>query len=181
MKTLPTIMILAFGVSPLFAQEKPAGPASPICPMHLEKVSPAKDRQEGVVERGDEMMGFSHEKTTHHFRLYADGGSIEAEANASEDAASRDQIRSHLAHIATMFAAGNFRAPVFIHAQNPPGTEAMKRLRDEIQYKLETTKKGARIRITTKDPEALCAVHEFLRFQISDHQTGDSLDMTKLP
>ena len=50
-----------------------------------------------------------------------------------------------------------------------------------MQYKLETTEKGARIRITTKDPDALRAVHEFMRFQISDHQTGDSLDMTKVP
>ena len=80
-----------------------------------------------------------------------------------------------------MFRAGDFRAPVFIHAQNPPGAAAMKRLCDQIRYKLETTKKGAQIRITTRDPEALRAVHEFLRFQISDHQTGDSLDVTKLP
>ena len=60
-------------------------------------------------------------------------------------------------------------------------TEAMKRLREVIQYKLETTGKGARIRITTKNPEALRAVHEFLRFQTSDHQTGDSLDLAKEP
>jgi hypothetical protein len=112
MKTLPAILILAHGVSPLFAQEKPPAQAKPICPMHFDNVSPAKDRrQEGVVERGDEMMGFSHEKTTHHFRLYADGGRIEAEANDPEDTASRDQIRSHLARIATMFRAGDFRAP----------------------------------------------------------------------
>jgi hypothetical protein len=182
MKTLPAIMVLALGVAPLFAEQKPAAQANPTCPMHFENVPSAKDRrQEGVLERGDEMMGFSHEKTTHHFRLYPDGGSVEAEANASEDAASREQIRSHLAHIATMFRAGDFRAPAFIHAQNPPGTEAMKRLRGEIRYKLETTKKGARMRISTKDPEALHAVHEFLRFQISDHQTGDSLEVTKLP
>lgn len=94
---------------------------------------------------------------------------------------SRDQVRSHLGHIAAMFAAGNFQAPMLIHGQNPPGTEAMKRLRGRIQYRLETTPKGARIRITTKDPEALRAVHEFLRFQISDHQTRDSLDLSKLP
>ena len=127
MKTLPAILIPSYGVSPLFAEEKPTAQANPICPMHFENGSPAKDcRQEGVVEHGDEVMGFSHEKTTHHFRLYADGDSIEAEANDSEDAASRDEIRSHLAPIATMFAAGNFRAPVFVHAQNPPGTEVMK-------------------------------------------------------
>ena len=175
-------MLLAYGVFPWFVQEKAAAPANPICPMQVEHASSVKDRRhEGVVERGDKMMGFAHKKTTHHFRAYADGGSIEAEANDSEDAASRDQIRSHLAHITTLFAAGNFSAPVFIHQQNPPGTEAMKRLRHEIQYKLELTKKGARIRIRTKDPEALRAVHEFLRFQISDHQTGDSPDVGKLP
>jgi hypothetical protein len=181
MKTVPAILILAIGLSPSLAQEKPSAQAS-LCPMHLGNQSLAKDRrQEGVVERGDEIMGFSHEKTTHHFRLYADGGSIEVEANQAEDAASRDQIRSHLGHIAAMFAAGNFQAPMLIHAQNPPGAEAMKRLRDRIQYQLGTTPQGARIRITTKDPEALRAVHEFLRFQIADHQTRDSLDVTKLP
>jgi hypothetical protein len=181
MKTVPAILILAIGLSPSSVQEKPSAQAS-LCPMHLGNQSLAKDRrQEGVVERGDEIMGFSHEKTTHHFRLYADGGSIEVEANQAEDAATRDQIRSHLGHIAAMFAAGNFQAPMLIHAQNPPGTEAMKRLRDRIQYQLGTTPQGARIRITTKDPEALRAVHEFLRFQISDHQTRDSLDVTKLP
>lgn len=126
-------------------------------------------------------MGFSHEKTTHHFRLYADGGAIEAEANDAQDAATHDEIRSHFGHIAKMFAAGNFSAPMLIHAQNPPGTAEMKRLRDAIQYKLETTEKGARIRITTKKPEALRAIHEFLRFQISDHQTGDTTQVTKVP
>src|ERR1041384_4090519 len=87
---------------------------------------------EGVVQRGDQVMGFSHEKTTHHFRLYADGGAIEVEANDAQDTASRDEVRSHLEHIVTMFAAGNFSAPMLIHAQNPPGAEGMKRLRDSI-------------------------------------------------
>ena len=180
MKTLPVILTLAIGLVPSWAQEKPAAQAS-LCPMHLRTASSPKDRpEEGLVKRGDEIMSFSHEKTTHHFRLYPDGGSIEVEANDREDTASRDQIRAHLGHIATMFREGNFQAPMLIHAQNPPGTEAMK-LGDRIQYQLETTPKGARIRISTRDPEALGAVQEFLRFQISDHHTGDSLDVTKLP
>ena len=57
----------------------------------------------------------------------------------------------------------------------------MKRLRDAIEYKLESTEKGARIRITTKDAEALRAVYEFLCFQISEHPTGDSAEVTKVP
>jgi hypothetical protein len=80
-----------------------------------------------------------------------------------------------------MFAEGNFSAPMLIHAQNPPGTEEMKRLRDVIQYKLETTETGARIHISTSNAEALEAIHKFLRFQIVDHQTGDSTQVTKVP
>src|SRR5437867_9288336 len=107
-------VILAVFVSTGVAQQKP---------------SSQDEHHQGVVHRGDEIMGFSHEKTTHHFRLYSDGGAIEAEAKDAKDATSRDQIRSHFGHIVTMFAAGTFSAPMLIHAQNPPGTETMKRLR----------------------------------------------------
>lgn len=168
-------ILAASGAAQQKPQEKNQDMAS--CPMHAQqKPSTADQGHEGVVKRGDEVMGFSHEKTTHHFRIYADGGAIEAEANDARDTASRDEIRSHFRHIAEMFSAGDFSAPMLIHTQNPPGTETMKRLRDAIQYKLVTTDKGANIRITTKNADALRAVHEFLRFQISDHQTGDSTE-----
>lgn len=126
-------------------------------------------------------MGFSHENTAHHFRLYADGGAIEAGANDAQDTRSRDEIRAHFGHIATMFAAGDFSAPMLIHEQNPPGSEEMKQLRDTIQYKMENTERGARIRIKTKNREAVHAVHKFLRFQIADHHTSDSVEITKAP
>jgi hypothetical protein len=127
-----------------------------------------------VQEHGDHVMGFSHDKATHHFRLYADGGAIEVGANDAKDTATRDAIQGHFMHIVKMFAAGDFTAPILIHSQNPPGSETMKRLRGEIAYRLEKTADGARIRISTKNAEALQAVQAFLRFQISDHQTGDS-------
>ena len=150
--------------------------------MHQQHQAAAQDEHhQGVVERGDRAMGFSHETTTHHFRLYADGGAIEAEAKDTQDAASRDAIRSHFAHIAKLFAAGDFSIPMLIHAENPPGTETMKRLRDAIQYEVENTARGGRIRIVTKDADALHAVHTFLRFQISDHQTGDSTLVIPVP
>jgi hypothetical protein len=38
--------------------------------------------------------------------------------------------------------------------------------------------RGGQVRITGSSPEAIAAVHEFLRFQISDHKTGDPV---KLP
>jgi hypothetical protein len=173
-------LCLFTGVSLEKPQDKPQEKTS--CPMHEQhKASQEDQHHQGVVERGDQVMGFSHEKTAHHFRLYADGGAIEAEANDPEDTVSRDEIRAHLGQIATMFAAGEFSAPMLIHQQNPPGMEEMKRLRNSIRYSLESTDRGARIRITTNPPEALHAVHQFLRFQIADHQTGDSTEIAKVP
>ena len=150
-------------------------------PAPQQKPSQTDTQRRGVVERGDDAMGFSHDKTAHHFRLYADGGAIEADATDTQDTASRDAIRSHFAHIAKLFAAGDFEIPMLIHAQNPPGAETMKRLRQAIRYKLEDTERGGRIRITTTNREALRAVHSFLRFQISDHQTGDSPEISSAP
>jgi hypothetical protein len=130
-----------------------------------------------VVARGDHAMGFSHETTTHHFRLYKSGGAIEVTANDSADAKSRDEIKMHLSHIVTMFSAGDFNVPMFIHDTTPPGAPTMSKVRDQIRYQLVEMPGGAKILITTKNKDAIDAVHRFLRFQISDHKTGDSLDV----
>jgi len=134
----------------------------------------ATDSHAAMTARGDQAMGFSHEKTTHHFRLSGDGGAIEVSANDPKDSESREMIRMHLSHISKMFAAGNFDAPMFIHVTNPPGVPTMTELRDQIHYQYEETDAGARVRIQTANKRALAAVHDFLRFQISEHQTGDS-------
>jgi hypothetical protein len=133
----------------------------------------------GVVDRGDHVMGFSHDKTTHHFRLLNDGGMIEAVANGPADSASRREIREHLQHIATMFSQGDFNAPMLIHARTPPGVPTMKKLRNQIQYRVEDVPTGARVRVSSSNPKAVAAIHDFLRFQIQDHQTGDPLTISE--
>jgi hypothetical protein len=125
--------------------------------------------------RGDEGMGFLQTKTTHHFILAKDGGVISVEANDAKDTASRDQIRMHLTHIAKMFGEGNFDIPMFVHDQVPPGVAMMRTKKNQIQYQFEESKLGGRVVITSSDADALGAVHDFLSFQIREHQTGDSL------
>jgi len=134
----------------------------------------------GVNQRGDRVMGFSHGKTTHHFRLFADGGAIQVEANDPQDKASIDQIRTHLTHIAQMFASGDFNAPMLIHDRVPPGVPTLQRLKDAVSYRFEKTERGGVVHIATQNKEALEAVHDFLRFQITDHQTGDPLQIEEL-
>lgn len=152
------------------------------CPLHAEHMKAASKqpaqtghgRHAAVNERGDQAMGFSHLKTTHHFRLSADGGAIEVVANDAQDADSLAQIRQHLSEIANQFSAGDFTLPQRIHAQTPPGALKLKELKAQIKYRYEDTESGGRVRITTNNPRAREAMHSFLRFQISDHQTGDS-------
>ncbi len=79
----------------------------------------------------------------------------------------------HLAHIATLFAAGDFNIPMLIHDRVPPGVPAMHKFKSAIKYRYEKTWRGGRVHITTSNPDALAAIHEFLCFQITDHQTGD--------
>ena len=128
-------------------------------------------------KRGDHVMGFDHTKTTHHFFLQESGGSIEVTANSSNDVESSEQIRMHLKHIAMMFAEGNFKAPMLIHDQTPPGVLVMQKLKGEIEYNFEEIDRGGAVRISTKNPTALKAIYDFLRFQIREHKTGDSLDV----
>lgn len=166
MKILP-LLVLAFALLPNASSAQIAQ-----APHHQ-----SDKRREGLNERGDHAMGFSHEKTTHHFRLAVDGGSIEVTANDPEDAASLEQIRVHLSHIAKLFKAGDFDKPMFTHGETPPGVPVMTRLKQEITYIFEPIDRGGRVRISASNPEAIDAVHEFLRYQIKDHKTGDSLDV----
>jgi hypothetical protein len=144
------------------------------CPMYKEHMQEASQHQADVEKHGDEAMGFLHDKTTHHFHMYSDGGAIEVTVNDTNDSQNLQAIRTHLTHIVTMFSNGEFSIPMFVHDQVPPGILVMKDKCAEISYSFEELPAGGRVRIKTTNPDALKAVHEILRFQIEDHHTGDT-------
>lgn len=151
---------------PALAAEEP-----PACPMHA-----AHSKAEAELDpRGDRVMGFDHSRTTHHFRIEPDGGVIQVEANDTADAESRQAIRTHLAEIAGAFSRGDFSSPYAIHQRVLPGVPVLIEKKEAVRYLYEETERGAQVRITTQDPGAVAAVHEFLRAQIGDHRTGDPL------
>lgn len=140
-----------------------------------------ENHHQHVNQRGDREMGFSHAKTTHHFRLKSDGGIIEVIANKASDTTSRVQIHRHLKSIAQKFSDGDFSSPKIIHGKIPPGAEMMKNFKSEIKYTYQKIRYGGQVHISTNNPELLKAIHEFLRFQIQDHQTGDSIEVEQTP
>jgi hypothetical protein len=134
----------------------------------------AKQEHQGdITSRGDIAMGFDAARTTHHFLQNPSGGAIEASANDPRDTLSRDRIQHHLQQIAQRFKEGDFNIPMLVHDQTPRGVAVLERLKAEITYRYVPTDRGGRVDISTKNPEALAAIHDFLRFQIQEHRTGD--------
>jgi hypothetical protein len=138
-----------------------------------------QEQHRSMYERGAMVMGFDPDKTVHHFYLYNDGGAIDIAVKDASDVTNRDAIRAHLRHIATMFGSGNCEAPMLVHdSTSVPGTAVLKAHKDALSYTYIETPGGGRVDIVTGDPAALTALHEFLRYQIAEHQTKDSATVT---
>jgi hypothetical protein len=163
-----------------------AAPDPATCPLHAEHMAtkdaaadaaapPANHdaRHDAVDQRGDATMGFDHRKSRHVFTLTEGGGVIRVQVLAAGDAPSLAAIRTHLAVLPEAFARGDFSMPTEIHGVLPPGAADMARLRGVIRYQYVENPDGGEVRLASDDSAARLAIHQFLRFQIEDHRTGD--------
>jgi Spy/CpxP family protein refolding chaperone len=153
------------------------------CPLHVQHMQQMQhDKQArddnpsaGVINRGEKGMGFSQTSTNHHFLITDDGGVIQVEVNDPQDVKGREQIRTHLQGVTKAFAAGDFRIPAFVHDQPVPGVPVLERLRSDISYEYAQTAAGGKVQISSRNPEAIAAIHDFLTFQIREHHTRDPI------
>ena len=134
------------------------------------------DHHRALNDRGKTFMGFDQEATAHHFIITREGGRIEVTAKNPRDVESIGQIRSHLRHIAEAFGKGDFELPMLVHGTTTvPGVAGMQAMKTSLSFVFEEIDRGGHVRITGASPDAIAAVHEFLRYQITDHRTGDPL------
>jgi hypothetical protein len=125
-----------------------------------------------LQQRGEMAMGVNQYTSQHVFESLPDGGRIVLQREAS-DSLGVAAIRAHMDTISNSFGNGDFAVPGFVHATGAvPGTAAMKRLKAEITYMPRDLPGGAQVVISTRNPEAVAAIHEFLAFQRIDHRTG---------
>jgi len=124
-----------------------------------------------MQERGAMAMGVDQYTSSHVFEDLPDGGRIELQRD-HEDPAGAAAIRAHMDSIATLFAAGNFQVPGFVHGEEVPGTAVMAARRTQIRYIVSDLPRGAQVRITTHDPQALAAIREFLAYQRTMHHAA---------
>jgi len=142
-----------------------------------DKAQQDHSKHQQMEHRGNQGMGFDQQKITHHFLLRKDGGAIQVMANSASDKASAEEIQMHLRHITSAFKSGDFNIPMFVHDQTPPGVDTMTKLKDQIHYKYESAANGGRVVISSANAEAVTAIHEFLKFQITEHKTGDAMEV----
>lgn len=118
-------------------------------------------------------MGVDQYSSTHVFEPLPDGGRIVLQRDGV-DPVGTAVIREHMASIARAFSNGDFRLPGFVHDREVPGTAVMAARRGAIRYTSVKLPRGAGIRITTADSQAVRAIHAFLAFQRHDHRAGAS-------
>jgi len=125
-----------------------------------------------VQTRGAAVMGVDQYTSAHVFEDLADGGRIALVRKDSSDSAGVATIRAHMRSIADAFAKGDFSAPGMVHMQKVPGTDVMATKRAAIRYQVADLPGGGEVRLTTADPAAVSAIHEFLAFQRMDHRAA---------
>jgi hypothetical protein len=159
-------------VALLWGAQNPQMPAGMSHEEHLKQMQ----KEEALKKRGADAMGFDQDATTHHFKLTPTGGSIEVAVKNSTDDKNLAAVRGHLRSIAGEFARGRFDKPFQTHGEVPPGVVAMQANIGSIAFRYEDIGEGGAVRIETSDAGLLQAVHAFLRYQITEHHTGDPLD-----
>ena len=129
-----------------------------------------------LQQRGKMAMGVDQYESKHQFDILPDGGRIALEMKG-DDSLSIAQIRAHLKLIEHAFQAGDFSTPEFVHMRSMPGTDVMARNKARIVYSYADLRRGGEVRITTKDPESLAAIHQFMAAQRGDHKSHGMGDM----
>ncbi len=124
-----------------------------------------------LKEQGRRSMGVDQDKAVHVFDALPDGGRIELQAD-SDDPEAIAGIRQHFKEIETAFQNGDFSTPMAVHAGAVPGADIMGARKEYIQYARTELPRGAELRLRSKDPAALAAIHDFMAFQRTEHRAG---------
>ncbi|MEU9671026.1 aspartate carbamoyltransferase [Streptomyces bobili] len=127
------------------------------------------DRQEMVAERGQSVMPFDLEQTTHRFTPTKTGGVQDVVADQPDDAKQIGLIRTHLQQEAKAFSQGDFGDPAQIHGDSMPGLKGLQEGYERIDVRYRERPEGATLTYTTDEPALVDALHDWFKAQLSDH------------
>lgn len=126
-------------------------------------------RQAEVRARGQQVMPFDLNRTTHVFAKTATGGVESVLIKSPADRAQLPLIREHLRKEQRLFSRGDFRDPVATHGMRMPGLDTLRRNASRITIAYRPLRGGAQLRYTTADQAVRAALHEWFDAQLIDH------------
>lgn len=126
-------------------------------------------RQASVRARGQLVMPFRLDRTTHVFDKTATGGVESVVAKTSADAAQIPLIRQHLRKEQRLFSRGDYQDPMAVHGMTMPGIDALRRSAAKVRIDYQDIARGARLRYVTTDARVRRALHDWFDAQLMDH------------
>jgi hypothetical protein len=127
------------------------------------------DRQAAVRARGQQVMPFELNRTTHTFAKTAAGGIESVTVKNAADRAQLPLIREHLRKEERLFSRGDFRDPMATHGMAMPGLDTLRAHASQINITYRPLAQGAQLRYTTTDQNTRNALHDWFDAQLMDH------------
>jgi len=129
----------------------------------------SSNRQEAVSDRGQEVMPFDLDRTTHRFTPRPDGLVQEVVADDPSDTTQTALVRQHLREEVNRFQAGDYGDPAQIHGDDMPGLAQLQAGAASIAVTYGDTVAGVEISFVTPEPSLVDALHQWGEAQVTDH------------
>ena len=123
---------------------------------------------------------YDRHRVVHHVYLYPDGGMMTLTVSDPSDAETRKAVRAFVQRVSQLMVMGDLTRLREQFGDAVPGLDRIaeaRRRKATITVRSSTPDEGSQIVFSTMDPVVLQALHEFLRFQITDLNTGDSPEL----
>jgi hypothetical protein len=126
-------------------------------------------REEVVAERGERVMPFDLDATTHVFDPTSFGGVQQVVADDPSDEGQITLVRRHLRHEMERFRVGDFGDPATIHGHDMPGLAVLESSAEELEITLRVLPDGAELTYRSDAPSVVEALHDWFAAQLADH------------
>ena len=138
------------------------------------QVAATPDTDQEMNARFSRAVGVSLDKMVLHYYLVKNGGVVELVAKDPADAATIESIQKYLQNQKDLWEKGKENVVTEIHGKFPEPAVTMKKLRNEITFYMAKTDNGGVLRMFSINDQARVAIQDYLKFEISEHKTGDS-------
>lgn len=137
------------------------------------QAAPAANPEQEVESRFSRAMGVPVEKVTVHFYLVKNGGVVELSAKNPTDTTTAAALQKYLQNQKDLWEKGKETAVTDVHLRAPEAASTMRRLRNDITFFMAKTDSGGVLRMFSINEQARAAIQDYLRFEITEHKTGD--------